>query len=448
LRPFLLSPHRQTLIDMEYFVKDLKYANQEVLIFMDANENERHRFQAQTHDVKSVTKHGFHVDGSIDGSLHTFMQNCGLLNVIKELSDGATPNTHNRGSQQINFILASARFIQDDIEHAGFLDPIVLGSDHKGMYADLNTQALIGNLRDHLQRPHFRKLKLDDLRLSDAYRKTLHQKFVQNKVYSLVKSLSEAPKDVWDLSCEHKYEGVECDMSAAMKHVEKSCYLRKQNLTPWAKSICAGTNTIRYWDVRTQSNGERHPNDGVLNYYLARSDIDAKTFDTPLTRTECIHHANNARVKFKDTIKNVKENSNQYKHEVAVARVERRYPYLDDGNGALALEREELILKEIKRRENKRVIARSFKKMGRQIRGHVKPYSLKKTILKRLEVQEETGIWKQIQGNESIEEHIAKRNMEQFSHAGNTPFGYTPLGEELGHTGDTQMAEDILEGTL
>jgi hypothetical protein len=38
--------------------------------------------------------------------------------------------------------------------------------------------------------------------------------------------------------------------------------------------------------------------------------------------------------------------------------------------------------------------------------------------------------------------------MEQFSHAVNTPFGYTLLGEELGHLGDTQMAEDILDGTL
>jgi hypothetical protein len=86
--------------------------------------------------------------------------------------------------------------------------------------------------------------------------------------------------------------------------------------------------------------------------------------------------------------------------------------------------------------------------MGRQIRGHVKPSSLKKTSLTRLEVQDATGIWKQIQGKESIEEHIAQRNMEQFSHAGNTPFGYSPLGEELGHTGNTQMSEDILDGTL
>jgi hypothetical protein len=38
--------------------------------------------------------------------------------------------------------------------------------------------------------------------------------------------------------------------------------------------------------------------------------------------------------------------------------------------------------------------------------------------------------------------------VEQLSHAGATPFGYTPLGKELGHTGDSPMAVDIYNGTL
>jgi hypothetical protein len=45
-----------------------------------------------------------------------------------------------------------------------------------------------------------------------------------------------------------------------------------------------------------------------------------------------------------------------------------------------------------------------------------------------------------------MEEHIAQRNMEQFSHAGKTPFGYTELGDALGHTGDSPLGEDILDG--
>jgi hypothetical protein len=87
-----------------------------------------------------------------------------------------------------------------------------------------------------------------------------------------------------------------------MKHAAKACSLRKQHLIPWANSIGAGTNAIRYWDVRVKRNGERHPHDGVFNYYLARSDVDAKTFDNPLPRTECINQANNTRAKFKDTL--------------------------------------------------------------------------------------------------------------------------------------------------
>jgi hypothetical protein len=216
LRPFLLNIHRQTIIDLEYFVKDLKDTNHEVMILLDANENETHQFQAQTHDAKFVTKHGFDVDGSIDGSLHTFMRNCGLLNVKKELNKDTPPTTHNNGSQQIDFALAMTRLFQDCMEHAGFLDSIVLGSDHKGMYVDLNKQALIGTGIDHLQIPHFRKLQLDDPRISDAYWKIRHQQFVQHNVYRCVKCMSYASKNLCDLSCEQKYEGVECDVSATM----------------------------------------------------------------------------------------------------------------------------------------------------------------------------------------------------------------------------------------
>jgi hypothetical protein len=47
-----------------------------------------------------------------------------------------------------------------------------------------------------------------------------------------------------------------------------------------------------------------------------------------------------------------------------------------------------------------------------------------------------------------VEEHLIERNMEQFSHADKTPFEYTALGKELGHTGDSPMADYIYEGVL
>jgi hypothetical protein len=78
----------------------------------------------------------------------------------------------------------------------------------------------------------------------------------------------------------------------------------------------------------------------------------------------------------------------------------------------------------------------------------VKPNSTKKSSLNRLDVQTEDGLWRQIVRKTQVEEHLIERNVEQFSHAGATPLGYTDLGRELGHTGDTRMAESILGGTF
>jgi hypothetical protein len=47
-----------------------------------------------------------------------------------------------------------------------------------------------------------------------------------------------------------------------------------------------------------------------------------------------------------------------------------------------------------------------------------------------------------------VEEHLIERNVKKLLHAEETPLGYTDLGRELVHTGDTPMAEAILDGTF
>jgi hypothetical protein len=83
LRPYLVDPHEQTRIDLQYHVENLKSDGYEVLIFMDANQAEEQVYQEQTHNEKFVTQKGFHVYLLIDGSLQSFIQNCGLINVFR-----------------------------------------------------------------------------------------------------------------------------------------------------------------------------------------------------------------------------------------------------------------------------------------------------------------------------------------------------------------------------
>jgi hypothetical protein len=88
-------------------------------------------------------------------------------------------------------------------------------------------------------------------------------------------------------------------------------------------------------------------------------------------------------------------------------------------------------------------------KLGCQIRGHLKPHTLQNRELNAVEVSGSAdGSWSRIDMKEQVEALLIDPNVEQFSHAGNTPFGYTALGDELGHTGDTLMADDIYNGTL
>jgi hypothetical protein len=68
--------------------------------------------------------------------------------------------------------------------------------------------------------------------------------------------------------------------------------------------------------------------------------------------------------------------------------------------------------------------------------------------LSKVTVPDTDGTWTQIIGKDYLEDHLIQRNVEQFSLAGETPFGYSPPGKELGHTGDSEMADAIHEGTL
>jgi hypothetical protein len=96
-----------------------------------------------------------------------------------------------------------------------------------------------------------------------------------------------------------------------------------------------------------------------------------------MTVKECELELRNAKEKFKDVLDEAASNGDLYEVEVATARVEGGYPHIIEENVMQAQEREEGIEKEVKQRETRRATHKSFWKLGYQIRGHVKPNSMK-----------------------------------------------------------------------
>jgi hypothetical protein len=132
---------------------------------IDVNQDEDQQYCDQGHTPQYTTNKHFHVDGSIDGSLHTFMGNCGLRNALHEFHGGVVPNTHMRGSNHIDFVLPTGG-LTDSIEAAGLLYCSVLNSDYRALFINLCIEDIFGPSPEKLAQPQYHNLKLDDPRIS------------------------------------------------------------------------------------------------------------------------------------------------------------------------------------------------------------------------------------------------------------------------------------------
>jgi hypothetical protein len=308
------------MIDLEYFTEELKTDGFEVSVFIDANKTLDHRFRSQNHDHKYKSDKGFHIDGSIDGPIATCTHNCGLSNTLSELhaETGAyIPNTHLRGSKQIDFVLTTAG-IAHFIQAIGLLDfDVIFRADHR---------TLFGSATETLPAQRLRQLQLEDPRVATEYRKALHQRLIHHSVFRRIKDQSESRKSgEWNISQESKYEALDRDITRAIMHAESVCILKHKNNTPWSPAIGRATSSIRYWDLSIKRNGIRDKHDALLDYYYDLSGVGAE-FDISLTVRECIHQNNKGRSKLKDVFNNATELRTQSEVDLAMAVVEHKRP--------------------------------------------------------------------------------------------------------------------------
>jgi hypothetical protein len=332
LIPYVLDPHKQTLIDLQYFVQEQQQGGDGFILFLDANQDEHQSYRPQDHDVCFKTKGGFHVDGSIDGSLRTFMANCGLTNVLLDVHSDQFPNTHVRGSKQIDFARVTDE-IRPCIKAVGLLDESILKIDHREIFLDLDLLLLFGVSLERLERPKFRELKLDDPRISESYSKLLYTQCGRHNIYDRVQKISKRGKaDDRSNEDERCYEILDRDITAAMMRSAENCTIRKQHDTPWAPSLSKATHAIRYWTRRISRNSIQHTDDSVLDLFLEHSDLGASYSDKTMWVNDCVSELRNAKAKFKDVHDEATSNRDIYEVEVATARVERRYPYLIEDN--------------------------------------------------------------------------------------------------------------------
>jgi hypothetical protein len=199
-----------------------------------------------------------------------------------------------------------------------------------------------------------------------------------------------------------------------MKHAECMCTIHKAHATPWTKSLGQATHSMHYLDARIISRCIQDNDNDTLNYYLLRSNVYKERFDTMMTTTACIHELTYTKGQLNDVLKDATSNGSFYEVEVATARVEKNYPHLTEYNPVCAIKRERKIELEIKARKNRWNTQGSYRKLGRQLRGHVKPKTAKKSSLTRVMAPDSgpEGLSKHSIGNDDPYDHLIERNIE------------------------------------
>jgi hypothetical protein len=81
--------------------------------------------------------------------------------------------------------------------------------------------------------------------------------------------------------------------------------------------------------------------------------VDRDAHDKPLPMQECIKLLNFSRQKLKDVVNNAKEHRGQYQVEISEDIVEKINPIFKDGEIFDPVEKEILVEKEVKTRENR-----------------------------------------------------------------------------------------------
>jgi hypothetical protein len=96
-----------------------------------------------------------------------------------------------------------------------------------------------------------------------------------------------------------------------------------------------------------------------LDYYYELSSVGAE-FDISLTIRECVHQINNALSKLKDVANNATELCTQFEVDLAMAVVEHKMPEFRSGETFMECDKDVLVQKELKSRENRRTAKRSW----------------------------------------------------------------------------------------
>jgi hypothetical protein len=229
------EPRTAILKDLQTEINCWEGDSEHVVLMMNCNE-----------DVKSV-------------AITTFLNACGLRDIVLEQHRSDAPRTHKRGSDPISAIFATHSVQCVQAGYAGFEDGVQSKrSDHCCLWFDVLINSIFGHEMPPTNKPQTRRLKCNDpgvVRTFNQYyfeflrKHKLHKRAFRleaNAIYPLPRDLQQQPEQLDTL----KMQGI--------LHADKKCRKLQMGRVPYSKQYKQLNSAIGFWNemlCRKQGNG-------------------------------------------------------------------------------------------------------------------------------------------------------------------------------------------------
>ena len=383
------NPRQSILEDLETYINELKNRGDEIIIMMDANES-----------TASLSQ------------LSLWINNNNLIDIHQYIHGPDDPETYNRGSTRIDYILISPT-LAPTIKRAGITAySEVIQSDHRMLFIDIDLNYALNLRLNKLFMNPRRGVTSSNPKSIKLYRKTLTKLLDNSNLEDRLSIILKSDQIDYD-----QLEAIDDELTNVMLKCDKQCMRISQ--TPWSPQLHKARANLRFWKLwLTQLRIGR-------NLEEARNKCSA-TDDAQQIPTIAI-----VRKKIRDSCKKI--------NDIFGDAIKLREIHLQELAHMAYLNNETSHHKAIntimKREQQKRIFNRLRSVFNKNNNGS----------MDHLIVQNNTSDII-VDDPSEIEDLIIKRNKKHFSQADGSPFTTTRIIKALGKYGESTMSQDIFKG--
>ena len=218
------DPRKQALKDLKVFIADRRYQGKAIVLMIDANEECL----------------------SPNSTLRRTMDSLAMTNLHHLIHGESCPNTHTRGTQQIDHIYGCPR-IAANTTNAGVL-PFKMGidTDHQGLYVDVEVQNIFRSLTTEIQTPKPRKLSSMNKKHSEALRTVVVKACHNQNIKDRLERLATVPVNRWTKYHQAALNKIDDTFTKIVLAAEtKVCH--KPYGYPISEKLIQAGQLLRYW---------------------------------------------------------------------------------------------------------------------------------------------------------------------------------------------------------